>query len=72
MTPPRVRRPVTVPADLLTATRTLLLGADAEGKDMIAPSYEPAAAYHNRENLSFEAVWPFDLRRILGADRAAT
>ena len=46
-----------------TKTRTKLLTAadDAGGQTMIAPSYEPAAPYHNSENLGLEPVWPYNL-----------
>ncbi len=54
-----------------TATRTQLLpaSADAAGQDMIAPSYQPAAPYHNSENLGLEAVWPYGL---IGDDSTLT
>lgn len=42
--------------------RTLLTeAADAEGHDVIAESYLPAAMNHNVENIGLELVWPYDL-----------
>lgn len=35
--------------------------ADAEGADVIAESYLPAAEEHNVENIGLEPVWPYDL-----------
>ncbi|HWA96234.1 MAG TPA: hypothetical protein VG844_16670 [Terracidiphilus sp.] len=35
--------------------------ADAEGKDVIADSYRPAAEIHNVENIGLEPVWPYGL-----------
>ncbi len=47
--------------------RVLTASADAAGKDVLAPSYEPAAPQHNVENLGLEPVWPYGL---LGKDSA--
>ena len=33
--------------------------ADAKGNDVIADSYQPAAANHNQENVGLEPVWPY-------------
>jgi Ricin-type beta-trefoil lectin domain len=33
--------------------------ADAQGNDVIADSYQPAAANHNQENVGLEPVWPY-------------
>ena len=42
--------------------KTLLpASADAEGNDVIAPSYLPSAENHNVENIGLEPVWPYDL-----------
>jgi hypothetical protein len=42
--------------------RTLLTpSADAEGQDVIAESWQPAAHNHNAENIGLEPVWPYDL-----------
>ncbi|MEO6817394.1 MAG: glycoside hydrolase [Edaphobacter sp.] len=42
--------------------RTLLpVSADADGHDVIAESYTPAAPIHNVENIGLEPVWPYDL-----------
>jgi hypothetical protein len=42
--------------------RTLLpSSADAEGADVIAESYLPAAEIHNVENIGLEPVWPYAL-----------
>lgn len=38
-----------------------LLSDDAEGDDVIAESYLPAAENHNAENIGLEPVWPYDL-----------
>lgn len=35
--------------------------ADAQGNDVIADSYHPAAKNHNIENIGLEPVWPYDL-----------
>ncbi len=35
--------------------------ADADGADMIAESYLPAAQNHNGENIALEPIWPYDL-----------
>jgi len=53
--PPLPRTEAAVPRTLLTAE------ADAEGNDVIADSYLPAAENHNVENLGLEPVWPYDL-----------
>jgi hypothetical protein len=34
---------------------------DGDGNTVFAYSYEPAASYHNSENLDLEPVWPYDL-----------
>lgn len=34
---------------------------DAQGNDVIADSYRPAAKNHNIENIGLEPVWPYDL-----------
>ncbi len=45
-----------------TGERILLPpSADAEGQDVIAESYLPAAHNHNAENIGLEPVWPYDL-----------
>jgi alpha-L-fucosidase 2 len=44
-----------------TAKTLLTASADAEGKDVIAISYSPAAENHNVENIGLEPVWPYDL-----------
>jgi len=42
--------------------RTLLpASADADGKDVIAGSYQPDAEIHNSENLGLEPVWPYSV-----------
>jgi hypothetical protein len=44
------------------ATQTqLLTAADAQGADVIADSFQPAATLHNVENIGLEPVWPFGL-----------
>ena len=51
-----------LPRTQANAAKTLLpASADAEGNDVIAPSYLPAAENHNVENISLEPVWPYDL-----------
>jgi hypothetical protein len=47
--------------DIATKQQLLSPNADAAGNDMIAPSYQPAAAKHNVENLGLETVWPYNL-----------
>ena len=43
-------------------SRTLLpVSTHADGHDVIAESYRPAATIHNAENLGLEPVWPYDL-----------
>jgi len=44
-----------------TARTLLTASADAEGKDVIAASYTPAAESKNVENIGLEPVWPYDL-----------
>jgi Glycosyl hydrolase family 95 catalytic domain len=45
-----------------SGTLTLLPpSADAQGNDVIADSYLPAAKNHNVENIGLEPVWPYDL-----------
>lgn len=39
----------------------LPVSADADGKDVIADSYQPAAEVHNIENIGLEPVWPYNL-----------
>jgi hypothetical protein len=53
--PPLPRTEAGKPASLLPPA------ADAEGKDVIATSYQPAASVHNVENIGLEPVWPYDL-----------
>jgi alpha-L-fucosidase 2 len=53
--PPLPRTEAGVAKTLLTAS------ADAEGNDVIAASYSPAAENHNVENIGLEPVWPYDL-----------
>ena len=53
--PPFPRTEAGVAKTLLTAS------ADAEGNDVIAASYAPAAENRNVENLGLEPVWPYDL-----------
>jgi alpha-L-fucosidase 2 len=51
-----------LPRTEANAAKTLLpASADAEGNDVIAPSYLPAAENHNVENIGLEPVWPYDL-----------
>lgn len=40
--------------DAATQTQLLPASADAQGQDVIAPSYQPAAAKHNSENIGLE------------------
>lgn len=47
--------------DAATQTQLLPQSADAQGQDVIAPSYQPAAAKHNSENIGLEPVWPYGL-----------
>jgi alpha-L-fucosidase 2 len=43
-------------------SRALLpVSTHADGHDVIAESYRPAATIHNAENLGLEPVWPYDL-----------
>jgi hypothetical protein len=45
-----------------TGERILLPpSADAEGQDVIAESYLPAAHNHNAENIGLEPVWPYNV-----------
>jgi len=44
-----------------TARTLLTASADAEGKDVIAASYTPAAESKNVENIGLEPVWPYGL-----------
>jgi alpha-L-fucosidase 2 len=51
-----------LPRTQADAAKTLLpASADAEGNDVIAPSYLPGAENHNVENIGLEPVWPYDL-----------
>lgn len=51
-----------LPRTQLGEAHTLLPpSADAEGQDVIAESYLPAAKNHNGENIGLEPVWPYDL-----------
>ena len=44
------------------AAKTLLPpSTDAQGKDVIAPSYVPTAPDHNFENIGLEPIWPYSL-----------
>lgn len=47
--------------DAATQRQLLPPSADASGSDVIAPSYDPAAAKHNSENIGLEPVWPYGL-----------
>ena len=53
--PPFPRTQETGPLTLLPPS------ADAQGNDVIADSYLPAAENHNIENIGLEPVWPYDL-----------
>jgi len=53
--PPLPRAQFAAPLTLLPPS------ADAEGADMIAESYLPAAPNHNGENIGLEPIWPYDL-----------
>jgi alpha-L-fucosidase 2 len=44
-----------------TAKTLLSASSDAEGTDVLAASYSPAAENHNVENIGMEPVWPYDL-----------
>jgi Glycosyl hydrolase family 95 catalytic domain len=45
----------------MDGSKTLLSrAADAEQKDVIADSYQPAAEIHNVENIGLEPVWPYN------------
>jgi alpha-L-fucosidase 2 len=51
-----------LPRTQQSGPRTLLpSSADAEGADVIAESYLPAAEIHNVENIGLEPVWPYAL-----------
>jgi alpha-L-fucosidase 2 len=41
--------------------KLLAASADAEGEDVIAESWLPAAGEHNFENVGLEPVWPYNL-----------
>lgn len=47
--------------DAQTQSQLLPPSADSAGADVIAPSYDPAAAIHNSENIGLEPVWPYGL-----------
>ncbi|WP_374116009.1 RICIN domain-containing protein [Streptomyces sp. CoH27] len=47
--------------DAATQSKLLTEAADADGTDVIAPSYEPSATKHNTENIGLEPVWPYNL-----------
>lgn len=53
--PPYPRAPITSPHTLVRPA------ADADGQDMIADSYLPAATRHNTENIGLEPIWPYNL-----------
>jgi len=53
--PPLPRTEDGIPASLLSPA------ADAEGKDVIGVSYQPAARVNNVENIGLEPVWPYGL-----------
>jgi hypothetical protein len=53
--PPLPRAAQADPHKLLAAS------ADAEGEDVIAESWLPAAGEHNFENVGLEPVWPYNL-----------
>jgi hypothetical protein len=53
--PPYARTDEQTKQQLLTAS------ADSSGTDVIADSYQPAAALHNSENIGLEPVWPYGL-----------
>ena len=40
-------------------TASTVAGLDAQGTDVIAQSYQPAAAQENGENIGLEPVWPY-------------
>ncbi len=51
-----------LPRTQSTGERILLPpSADAEGQDVIAESYLPAAHNHNAENIGLEPVWPYNV-----------
>ncbi|SEP53924.1 glycosyl hydrolase family 95 catalytic domain-containing protein [Amycolatopsis saalfeldensis] len=45
--------------DAATHTQLLPPSADAQGADVIADSFQPAAQTHNGENIGLEPVWPY-------------
>jgi alpha-L-fucosidase 2 len=54
--------PRTQPSSPKNAPKTLLPpSADADGTDVIAASWQPAAETHNIENIGLEPVWPYNL-----------
>ena len=54
-TPPLPRTQFAKPLTLLPPS------ADADGQDMIAESYLPAAQNHNGENIALEPIWPYNI-----------
>jgi alpha-L-fucosidase 2 len=51
-----------IPRTQSSGEKTLLPpSADAQGQDIIAESYLPAALNHNTENIGLEPVWPYGL-----------
>jgi hypothetical protein len=51
-----------LPRTEASGPRTLLpASADAQGDDVIADSYAPAAEIHNVENIGLEPVWPYGI-----------
>jgi hypothetical protein len=56
--PPFPRIPQSGPRTLLPSSAD---GDQANGTDVIAESYEPAAEIHNIENIGLEPVWPYSL-----------
>ena len=47
--------------EAMDAKTLLPSSADAQGKDVIAPSYVPDAPSHNFENVGLEPIWPYGL-----------
>jgi hypothetical protein len=47
--------------DTATQTKVLTPADDAAGRDVIAPSQDPAATKRNKENIGLEPVWPYNL-----------
>ncbi|MFD3525804.1 hypothetical protein [Streptomyces sp. NPDC058653] len=47
--------------DAATHTQLLPPSSDADGTNVIADSYEPAAPIRNGENIGLEPVWPYSL-----------